>query len=202
MKKYILRDGKEVHFGDTIEGKREDSNGFTHIIATFNEDSLKFLKEIGIIRELEVKDNKENIMNDIDKMKEAAILKYEEMLNEMKEFYIGKVYESIAGSLGVNKTEAIKYVHDLSELNTTSAFSLVLKRMALRLDRNYEGHITDVERTYYVSVADGKIHTILTSSVNPRNVALFRNYKDAQFAIECFYWLYDKMFNTKQKNAK
>ena len=202
MKKYILKNGEEVEFGDIIEVSKKCKGGYLIIKATLDEDSLDMFKQLNIIREREVKDNNKNVMNDIDKMKDAAMLKYEELLNEIREFHINKVYESIARNLGVNKTEAIKYVQDLSELNTASAFSLVLKRMALRLDRNYEGHIADIKRTYYVSVADGKIHTILTSSVNPRNVALFRNYNDAQFAIECFYWLYDKMFNTKQKDAK
>ena len=202
MKKYILKNGEEVEFGDIIEVSKKCKGGYLIIKATLDEDSLDMFKQLGIIREREIKDNNKNVMNDIDKMKDAAMLKHEELLNEIREFHINKVYESIARNLGVNKTEAIKYVQDLSELNTASAFSLVLKRMALILDRNYEGHIADVERTYYVSVVDGKIHTILTSSVNPRNVALFRNYNDAQFAIECFYWLYDKMFNTKQKDAK
>ena len=57
MKKYILKDGKEVKFGDTIYAKT-NFNGFRSVVtATLDEYTVDMLKGLGIIREIKLKDN-------------------------------------------------------------------------------------------------------------------------------------------------
>ena len=214
MKKYILRDGKEVHFGDIIEASKKCKSGYHMITATLDEDTLKIFKEMGIIRELELKDRKKrrklkvstdniskDVIDDIKKMQESVMLKQEELMEEMRKHHINKAYESIASKLGVKKEDAIVYVEDLASLNSSAAFSLMAKKIALQLNNEYKDSITDANCAYYISNIDGKIYSIFTKNVNIKNIALFRSVGDAQFAIECLYWLYNDMFNTKQ-NAK
>ena len=56
MKKYILKSGKEVKFGDIIYAR--NVTGYPSImLVTLDEDSVDTLKELGIIREIKLKDN-------------------------------------------------------------------------------------------------------------------------------------------------
>ena len=56
MKKYILKSGKEVKFGDIIYAR--NVTGYPSImLVTLDEDSVDTLKELGIIREVKLKDD-------------------------------------------------------------------------------------------------------------------------------------------------
>ena len=54
MKKYFLKNGKEVKFGDFILGTHKLGNIVTKVLTTFDEDSIDVLKGLGIVIEKEV----------------------------------------------------------------------------------------------------------------------------------------------------
>ena len=56
MKKYFLKDGKEVKFGDFILGTHKVGDTVTKILTTFNKSSIHILKELGIVIEKDEKD--------------------------------------------------------------------------------------------------------------------------------------------------
>jgi hypothetical protein len=55
------------------------------------------------------------------------------------------------------------------------------------MDEDYLGHISDCDTVYYHSFLDGKIHSILTNSINKKAYkyfAAFRTQEDAVKAIK------------------
>ena len=65
--------------------------------------------------------------------------------------------------------------------------SLVLRTIAIELDNNYPGHISDEGVVYVYSTTDGHIHAVDTSNINKNSwkyFAAFRSREDAVIAIK------------------
>ena len=71
---------------------------------------------------------------------------------------------------------------------------MLLKQIALELDKRYKDHIRDVEETYAISTTTGNIIKIYTKGCRYNNVALFRSVEDARFAVKVLSGLYDECF--------
>ena len=228
MKKYILRTGKEVKFGDVLKNTVDFGFGEYSTIILFNEASLPWLKELGVIREIDYEEksidqSKKDSKNKL-KLKPTGDKQFDESLKKAKEkldkkvaekmekdakeleqsiidWHLSKALESIARKLKVSKNDAIKYVDDLIGLDPSSAFSLLLKRIAIQLDKKYNEPIKNLKYVHYVSKIDGKIYPIYVRTTNLNNFAAFRNEKDAEFAIKCLHSLYKIMFNDNKQEG-
>lgn len=228
MKKYILKDGKKVKFGDVLKNTVDFGFGEYSTMILFNETSLPWLKELGIIREIDYKEksinqSKKDYKNKF-KLKPAGDKQFDESLKKAKEkldklvdeklrkdaegieqsiidWHLCTALESIAKDLKVSKVDAIKYIDDLIGLNPFSAFFLLLKRIASQLDRKYNEPIENLRYVHYVSEIDGKVYPAYTGLANLKSFAAFRNEKDAEFAIKCLHSLYKIVFNDSKQEG-
>ena len=73
MKKYFLKDnGKEVKFGDFILGTHKFGDIVTKILTPLDEDSIDVLKDLGIVIEKDVKDEKFDIAYSLEELNEQV----------------------------------------------------------------------------------------------------------------------------------
>ena len=205
MKKYILKDGKEVKFGDTIHAKT-NSNGFHSIvIAVLDEYTVDLLKGLGIIKEIEVSDTPEKKVKATANELETAIKEhYFHILKEdnipceydIKEHHLELVEEYVARKLGVNIYEAVKYLEDLENISPASVLNIYLKRISLKLDKKYpHTPIRSLDKIYIISMYDGKVTSVCPKDIkNLKHFAWFRSLGDAIFARSCVIGLIERMF--------
>ena len=176
MKKYILKSGKEVKFGDFILGTHKFGNTVTKILTTFDEDSIDVLKGLGIVIEKDVKDEKFDI---------AFI-----------DCHLRMVYEYIANKLDISIQGAKNYLMDLEDINPSAALNIYLKRISRRLIKKWDKTpIRNLPEIYIISIYDGKVKAICPKDIkNLSHFAWFRSKEDAEFARRCVINLIEKMF--------
>ena len=192
MKKYILKSGKEVKFGDIIYAR--NVTGYPSImLVTLDEDSVDTLKELGIIREIKLKDNSDittgkDIPTNTEDTKpstgykgtncETDIDEFLKRINsELKRDYIKDIVEYVANKLGVTFIEAIKYLDDLKIISPAALLNVSLKRIAYRLNKGYDKKpIRDLDKIYIISMYNGKIDSICPKYIkNLNHFAWFRS---------------------------
>ena len=177
MKKYFLKDnGKEVKFGDFISGTRKFGDIVTKILTPLDEDSIDVLKDLGIVIEKEVKDEKFDI---------AFI-----------DCHLRMVYEYIANKLDISIQGAKNYLMDLEDINPSAALNIYLKRISRILIRKYDKTpIRELPEIYIISIYNGKVEAICPKDIkNLKYFAWFRSKEDAEFARQCVINLIEKMF--------
>ena len=176
MKKYFLKDGKEVKFGDFILGTHKFGNIVTKVLTTFDEDSIDILKDLGIVIEKEVE----------DKEFRAAIINS----------YLNNVYEYIANKLDISIQGAKNYLMDLEDISPTAALNIYLKRISNKLIKKYDKTpIRELPEIYIISIYNGKVEAICPKNIkNLKHFAWFRSKEDAEFARQCVINLIEKMF--------
>ena len=210
MKKYILKSGKEVKFGDIIYAR--NVTGYPSImLVTLDEDSIDTLKELGIIREIKLKDSDiatgKDIPTNTEDTKPSADYKgtncetdIDEFLkrinSELKKDYIKDIVEYVANKLGVTFIEAIKYLDDLKIISPAALLNVSLKRIAYRLNKGYDKKpIRALDKIYIISMYNGKIDSICPKYIkNLNHFAWFRSAYDAEFARNCVIDLIETMF--------
>ena len=176
MKKYFLKDGKEVKFGDSILGTHKFGNTVTKILTTFDEDSIDVLKGLGIVIEKDVKDEKFDI---------AFI-----------DCHLRMVYEYIANKLDISIQGAKNYLMDLEDINPTAVLNIYLKRISNTLIKKYDKTpIRELSEIYIISIYNGKVEAICPKDIkNLKYFAWFRSKEDAEFVRRCVINLIEKMF--------
>ena len=175
MKKYILKSGKEVKFGDIIYAR--NVTGYPSImLVTLDEDSVDTLKELGIVIEKDVKDEKFDI---------AFI-----------DCHLRMVYEYIANKLDISIQGAKNYLMNLEDINPTAALNIYLKRISNKLIKKYDKTpIRELLEIYIISIYNGKVEAICPKDIkNLKYFAWFRSKEDAEFARRCVINLIEKMF--------
>ena len=176
MKKYFLKNnGKEVKFGDIIYAR--NVTGYPSImLVTLDEDSVDTLKELGIVIEKDVKDEKSDI----------------NFIN----CYLNGVYEWIANKLGISIQGAKNYLMDLEDIVPSAVLNIYLKRISNILIRKYDKTpIRNLPEIYIISMYDGKGTAICPKGMkNLSHFAWFRSKEDAEFARRCVINLIEKMF--------
>lgn len=176
-KKFILKSsGKTVKIGDIITlhyevaipyGKAESECTFP-----ITESNLTSLIRDGVVV---VKGEKVNIKQPSDKL----------------ESYI----EGLASSLGWTYDKTLSYVAKLSKIYLPAAFSLLLKTIAKRLDKKYEGHISEAKEIWVVSLVNGTAGQLPKETIkNYDNFAAFRTKEDAEFALKVLSPLVKDMY--------
>ena len=175
MKKYILKSGKEVKFGDLIYAR--NVTGYPSImLVTLDEDSVDTLKELDVIIERDIKDEKFDI---------AFI-----------DCHLRMVYEWLANKLDISIQGAKNYLMDLENINPTAALNIYLKRISRRLIKKWDKTpIRNLPEIYIISIYDGKVKAICPKDIkNLSHFAWFRSKEDADFARRCVINLIEKMF--------
>lgn len=186
MKKFYLKNGKEVQVGDTIikviKTKHPLLWGVTlveNVVVT--EAALPKLIEKGIITTSLGSDF------DVDKVKPA-----ESHMN--LHYYV----EKLAKKLNWKVEKMYNYLNTIDSVYPAAAFSMILREVAIELDKKYEDHIEKSPEIYVISMLDGKITKANKAHIkNYRNFAAFRSVNDAKIACSIVKDILKELFKNK-----
>lgn len=182
MEKIYLTNGKEVQIGDILTkvSKVKDSffgegTAVQHIVVT--KEILPKLIEAGIVTA--TKPTKTTVAES-------------EVPMEL-EYYVQK----IADRLGWKIEKVYNYLNSVDTILPTAAFSMVLREVAIELDKKYEDHIEKSPKIYVISMLDGRITKANKAYIrNYRNFAAFRTIEDAKIACRITKDILKEMFKS------
>jgi hypothetical protein len=172
MEKFYLKNGKEVQIGDTIVKIIKTKHplfGKSSVIEStvVTETTLPKLIKAGIITVSSDSDF------DIDK-----VLKPTEIPMDLN-YYI----EKLAKRLGWKVEKVYNYLNTIDSVYPAAAFSMVLREVAIELDKKYKDHIEKSPEIYVISMFDGRVTKANKAYIkNYRNFAAFRTVEDAKTA--------------------
>lgn len=181
MEKIYLTNGKEVQIGDILTKVSKVKDPFfgkgtivQHVVVT--EDILPELLEAGIVTTT----------------KPAKPVAETEVPMEL-EYYIQKIAEKHGWK--IEKT--YNYLNSVDTILPTAAFSMVLREIAIELDKKYEDHIEKSPEIYVISMLDGRITKASKAHIkNYRNFAAFRTIEDAKIACRITKDILKEMFKS------
>ena len=179
MEKIYLKNGKEVKLGDTLTKVSKVKDPFfgkgtvvQHIVVT--KDILPKLLEAGIV----------------------TTTKPSKPVAETKvpmdiEYYIQKIAEK----LGWKIEKVYNYLNSVDAILPAAAFSMVLREVAIELDKKYKDHIENSPEIYVISMFDGRITKANKAHIKSyRNFAAFRTVSDAKIACSIVRDILKEMF--------
>lgn len=183
MEKIYLTNGKEVQIGDTLTKVSKVKDPFfgkgtivQHIVMT--KDILPELLKAGIVT--------------TTKPKPAKSVVETEVPMEL-EYYIQKIAEK----LGWKVEKVYNYLNSVDAILPVAAFSMVLREIAIELDKKYEDHIEKSPEIYVISMLDGRITKANKAHIkNYRNFAAFRSVSDAKIACRITRDILKEMFKS------
>lgn len=106
--------------------------------------------------------------------------------------------EKIAKRLGWKVDKAFNYLNNVDAIMPAAAFSMVLREVAIELDKKYEDHIEKSPEIYVISMLDGRITKANKAHIkNYRNFAAFRSVSDAKIACSIVRDILKEMFKNK-----
>lgn len=181
MEKIYLTNGKEVQIGDILTKVSKVKDSFfgkgtivQHIVVT--KDILPELLETGIVTIT----------------KPAKSIVETEVPMEL-EYYIQK----IAKKLGWKIEKVYNYLNSVDTILPAAAFSMVLREIAIELDKKHEDHIEKSPEIYVISMLDGRITKANKAHIkNYRNFAAFRTIEDAKIACSITRDILKEMFKS------
>ena len=186
MKKFYLKNGKEVQVGDTItkviKTKHPLLGGVTmveNVVVT--EAALPKLIEKGIITTSLGSDS------DVDK-----VLKPAEAHMDLH-YYV----EKLAKKLNWKVEKMYNYLNTIDSVYPVATFSMILREVAIELDKKYEDHIEKSPEIYVISMLNGKITKANKAHIkNYRNFAAFRSVEDAKTACSIVREILKELFKS------
>lgn len=162
MSKFVLKSDpqQEVRIGDTITATRKTEFGTITVTREVTNDVIKELMASGVIIEIDSGPKSENT-----------------------EMSVYDVICHLAKRIGWKPENLKKYIENLYTISPTAVYQILIKEIAIMIDKHYKSHISEVVTVYAVSMVDGEIFRIKkTDGKNYTNVALFRTYKEAELA--------------------
>lgn len=190
MEKFILKNGEEVKMGDKLikQGVRNTPLGKGLIIqeVIINEKTLPELLKAGVLTSV-------GCAHDTNCTCRYCA-KSEVPMN--MDFYI----ERIAARLGWKSEKVYNYLNNVDSILPAAALSMVLREIAVELDKKYEDHIENSPEIYVISLLDGRITKAIKAHIkNYRNFAAFRTIEDAKFACKIVKPVLKEMFKSKDE---
>lgn len=181
MEKIYLTNGKEVQIGDTLTKVSKVKDPFSgkgtivqHIVVT--KDILPELLEAGIVT--------------TTKPAKSVV---ETKVPMKLEYYIQKIAER----LGWKIEKVYNYLNSVDTILPVAAFSMVLREIAIELDKKYKDHIEKSPEIYVISILDGRITKANKAHIkNYRNFAAFRSVSDAKIACRITRDILKEMFKS------
>lgn len=182
MEKIYLTNGKEVQIGDTLTKMSKVSDPF------FGEDTI--VQHIVVTKDI------------LPKLLEAGIVTITKPAKSTKaevpmelEYYIQKIAER----LGWKIEKVYNYLNNVDAILPAAAFSIVLREVAVELDKRYENHIERSPEIYVISLFDGRITKANKAHIkNYRNFAAFRTIEDAKIACRITRDILGEMFKNEK----
>lgn len=117
--------------------------------------------------------------------KELELLVEAGVLNIVEESILEKAIKKLADKAGITLDVMEDFIYTLGCMNEWVATKLLLKQVAIEMDRKYEGHISKCPRVYFISS-----HTLSALQIDPAyynsdRVSLFRSKEEAEEALKC-----------------
>lgn len=107
---------------------------------------------------------------------------------------------NLAKKVGWRPEKMVGYLLSLWNINPCVAFSVLLREVAIELDKRYEDHINNCEEVFIISSMDGRIHKVHKAHIkNFRNFAAFRTEEDAKIACRILREDLKEMFKSGRK---
>lgn len=126
--------------------------------------------------------------------KTKKTVKKEEPVNGL-DYYV----DNLAKKAGWKYDKMLGYLQNLWELNPSSAFSILLKEVAVELDKKYTDHINNCNEVFVISMMDGRIHKVPKAHIkNFRNFAAFRTEEEAKVACKILRYQLKEMFSGRK----
>ena len=185
MKKFYLKNGREMQVGDTISKVIKAKHPLLGEVTmvekvVVTEAALPKLIEEGIITTSLDSDF------DVDKVKPA-----ESHMN--LHYYV----EKLAKKLNWKVEKMYNYLNTIDSVYPAAAFSMILREVAIELDKKYEDHIEKSPEIYVISMLDGKITKANKAHIkNYRNFAAFRSIEDAKTACSIVREILKELFKS------
>ena len=195
MKKFFLNEN-EVKLGDKVTHKSEinlpGGKAIIFKMVTLDEPLLNELIEQGVIK-LKYVASPETSSQSITP-EEAGIK--ENVVSMDIYFYI----EKLAKRVGWNVAKTTNYLAGINELSPMAAFTIVLKEIAMELDKQYKDHIQDSPKIYAISTMDGRISELNKAHIKTyKNFAAFRTIEDAKIACKIMSPILKGLFKSGRK---
>lgn len=162
MNKFIdAESGKEVKIGDTV--------GIMTIVDLPVLGKVKAVKSITLTKE---------VLNQLikdDKVKVVEVEDYDDVWNA--------AITSLINKTGWKEEKLSNILSTLESVNPWAVTQVVLREIAIELDKKYEDHINESEHIFAISPQDGRIHEINKAHIkNYRAFPAFRTVEDARIA--------------------
>lgn len=188
MEKFVLKNGKEVKMGDRLVRHGVTDTIFGKMFSVqeiiVNEETLPKLIEEGVLIPMKECPHKTGCPCSQGAKGEIPM--------DMN-FYI----EKIAVRLGWKPEKVYNYLNSVDSILPVAAFSIVLREIAIELDKKYEDHIENSPEIYVISMLDGRITKANKAHIkNYRNFAAFRSVSDAKIACRIVKDILKEMFKS------
>lgn len=163
MEKFInVKSGKEVKVGDLIR-----------VVANVN---LPVFGEIEAVKEITLT---KDMLTKLILRGEVKIVKE---TSDPIEIW-AKAWKNLCNKANVTSRVMSSILESLEKANHWAVVQLLLKEIAIELDKKYDNHINNSEKIYAISSQDGRIHEVDKSHIkNYRAFPAFRNIEDAKIA--------------------
>ncbi len=185
MEKFYLKNGKEVQIGDTLTKVTKTKHpllgeGTVVESVVVTKASLPKLIERGIITTSSGSDF------DVDKVKPAEA-------HMDLHYYV----EKLAKKLNWKVEKVYNYLNTIDSVYPAAAFCMILREVAIELDKKYEDHIEKSPKIYVISLLDGRITEVNKAHIkNYRNFAAFRSVEDAKTACSIVREILKELFKS------
>lgn len=114
--------------------------------------------------------------------------------------HVGYYIVNLAKKVGWRPEKMVGYLQSLWNISPCAAFSVLLREVAIELDKRYEDHINNCEEVFIISSMDGRIHKVHKAHIkNFRNFAAFRTEEDAKIACRILREDLKEMFKSGRK---
>jgi hypothetical protein len=182
MEKIYLTNGKEVQIGDTLTKVSKVVDPFfgegtvvQHIVVT--KDILPKLLEAGIVT--------------TTKPAKSAVVESEVPME--LEYYIQKIKKRSYWRI----EKIYNYLNSIATIFPAAVLSMLLREIAIELDKKYEDHIEKSPKIYTISMLSGRIIKVNKACIkNYRNFAAFRSINDAKIACRITKDLLKRLFKS------
>ena len=105
---------------------------------------------------------------------------------------------SLAKRLNWKPDKVLGFLNKLAEIRPILPFNLLLKEIAVELDKQYAGHIKNSKEIWVVSVLNGSIGRVNKDEITTYdNFAAFRTKEDAKFALKVLAEQYNDIVGRK-----
>ena len=174
MKKYKLKNGKKVKFGDTISRKMSVGD------------------HICLYEAYEV--TRENI-NEL--VKKGYIVETDD--ESEKKLTLVKVESHISHRTGMGINVVRNLINELYEISPNALFTMLLCEIADIINSRYSEPVSSCGHVWIINRIDGRPRGISTSRINDfRGFSAFRSEDDAMEAVEATGDLWDKLYGKQE----